>query len=114
MTRRAALATAGAITIVLLAAAAAIATNLGMLRVATNTGSAGGLRPTDLASTVTAQQPANDVGGRRTDDTGGALVHAPGDDGSADHQSGIEPNDDQRSPDSRPQDKGYEGRDDDD
>ena len=43
MTRRAALA-AGAITIVLLAAAAAIATNLGVLRVATDTGPAGGLR----------------------------------------------------------------------
>ena len=36
MTRRATLATAGAITLVLLAAAAAIATNLGVLRVATD------------------------------------------------------------------------------
>ena len=52
MTRRAALATAGAITIVLLAAAAAIATNLGVLRVATDTGSVGGLSATELAPTV--------------------------------------------------------------
>ena len=41
MTRRAALATAGAITIVLLAAAAALAANQGVLRVAPATGTAG-------------------------------------------------------------------------
>jgi hypothetical protein len=114
MTRRAALATAGAITIVLLAAAAAIATNLGVLRVATDIGPAGGLQATELAPTVSAQQPASEVGAGRTDDTGGAPVGEPGDDSSADDRSGIEPSDDRRSPDSRSEDERYKGRDDDD
>ena len=118
MTRRAALATAGAITIVLLAAAAAIAANLGVLGVATDTGSAGGLGATDLAPTVSAQQPAGDPGAVRTDDASGAQAREPGDDSSADDssaddRSGVEPGHD-RSPDSRPQDERYEGRDDDD
>jgi hypothetical protein len=109
MTRRAALATAGAITVVLLAAAAAIAANLGVLRVATDTGSAGGLRAADLAPAVTGQQPAADTGTVQTDDTSSAQAREPGDD-----SSGVEPSDDHRSPDSRPQDERYEGRDDDD
>jgi hypothetical protein len=113
MTRRAALATAGAITIVLLAAAAAIATNLGVLRVATDTGSAGGLDATDLAPVVSAQQPAGDPGAARTDDASGAQAREPGDDSSADDRSGVEPGDD-RSPDSQPQDERYKGRNDDD
>jgi hypothetical protein len=108
MTRRAALATAGAITIVLLAAAAAIAANLGVLRVATDTGSAGGLRAADLAPAVTGQQPAADTGTVQTDDTSSAQAREPGDD-----SSGVEPGHD-RSPDSRPQDERYAGRDDDD
>ena len=112
MTRRAALATAGAITIVLLAAAAAIATNLGVLRVATDTGSAGGLGATELAPVVSAQQPAGDPGAARTDDASGAQAREPGD-SSADDRSGVEPGHD-RSPDSQPQDERYEGRDDDD
>ena len=112
MTRRAALATAGAITIVLLAAAVAIAANLGVLRVATDTGSAGGLGATDLAPTVSAQQPAGDPGAVRTDDASGAQAREPGD-SPADDRSGVEPGHD-RSPDSRPQDERYEGRDDDD
>jgi hypothetical protein len=114
MTRRAALATAGAITIVLLAAAAAIATNLGVLRVATSTGSAGGLQATELAPTVSARQPASDLGAGRTDDTGGAPVGEPGDDSLADDRSGVEPSNDRQSPDSRPEDERYAGRDDDD
>jgi hypothetical protein len=114
MTRRAALATAGAITIVLLAAAAAIAANLGLLRVASNTGSAGGLAATDLAPTVTAQQPAGDSGAVRTDDPGRAQAQEHGDDSSAADRSGMGPRDDRRSPDSRPQDQRFEGRDDDD
>jgi hypothetical protein len=113
MTRRAALATAGAITIVLLAAAAAIAANLGVLRVATDTGSAGGLGTTDLAPTVSAQQPAGDPRAVRTDDTNGGQAEEPSD-SSADDRSGVEPGDDHRSPDSRPQDERYEGRGDDD
>ena len=79
MTRRAALATAGAITIVLLAAAAAIATNLGMLRVATDTGSAGGLSATELAPAVGSQQPAGDAGAVRTDNSNGAQAREPED-----------------------------------
>jgi hypothetical protein len=114
MTRRAALATAGAITIVLLAAAAAIATNLGVLRVATSTGTAGGLQATDLATTVTIQQHSGDPGAGRTDNPNGAQAREPGDDSSADDRSGVEPSNDRRSPDSRPQDERYKGRDDDD
>jgi hypothetical protein len=113
MTRRAALATAGAITIVLLAAAAAIATNLGVLRVATDTGSAGGLSATELAPAVGAQQPAGDAGAVGTDDTSGAQAWEPGD-GSVEDRSGLESSDDHRSPDSQTQDERYEGRDDDD
>ena len=113
MTRRAALATAGAITIVLLAAAAAIAANLGVLRVATATGSAGGLGATDLAPTVSAQQPAGDRGAVRTDDASGAQAGEPGDDSSLDDRSGIEPGEDHR-PDGQPQNEHYEGRGDDD
>src|SRR5512132_2506465 len=113
MTRRAALATAGAITIVLLAAAAAIATNLGVLRVATDTGSAGGLDATDLAPIVS-QQPAGDPGAVRTDDASGAQAREPGDDSSADDRSGVEPGDDHRSPDSQLQHEPYAGRGDDD
>ena len=88
MTRRAALATAGAITIVLLAAAAAIAANLGLLRVATDTG------PTGDASGAQAREPSNDS--------------------SADVRSGVEPGDDHRSPGSQLQDEPYGGRGDDD
>ena len=114
MTRRAALATAGAITIVLLAAAAAIATNLGVLRVATDTGSAGGLSATELAPRrerpATRRRPRGradrrhqrrpGVGARRR------LRRATG--------PGLESSDDHRSPDSQTQDERYEGRDDDD
>jgi hypothetical protein len=108
MTRRAALATAGAITLVLLAAAAAIATNLGVLRVATDTGPAGGLDATDLATTVTIQHPG-DPGSIRGDDQ----AQEPGHDGSAEDRSGTQPGDDHR-PDGQPQTGHYEGRDDDD
>jgi hypothetical protein len=109
MTRRATLATAGAITLVLLAAAAAIATNLGVLRVATDTGSAGGLDATDLATTVTLQQHPGDPGSVRSDDQ----AQQPGHDGSAEDRSGIEPGEDHR-PDGQPQNEHYEGRGDDD
>jgi hypothetical protein len=114
MTRRAALATAGAITIVLLAAAAAIAANLGLLRVATDTGSVGGLGATELAPTVSAQQPAGDPEAVPTGDASGAQAREPSDDGSADDRSGVEPGDDHRSPDSQLQDEPYAGRGDDD
>jgi hypothetical protein len=113
MTRRAALATAGAITIVLLAAAAAIATNLGVLRVATDTGPAGGLSATELAPAVGAQQPVGDSGAVRTDDTSGDQAWEPGD-RSVEDRSGLESSDDHRSPDSQTHDERYEGRDDDD
>jgi hypothetical protein len=111
MTRRAALATAGAITIVLLAAAAAIATNLGLLRVATDTGPVGDLSTSELAPAVGAQQPAGDA---VADDNTGGQVRKPGDDSSADRRSDVEPNDDPTSPANRPPEERYEGRDDDD
>jgi hypothetical protein len=49
MRRRTALATAGALTIVLLAAGAAVATNMGLLRISTGTGQVGQLSPANLA-----------------------------------------------------------------
>jgi hypothetical protein len=113
MTRRAALATAGAITIVLLAAAAAIATNLGVLRVATDTGSAGGLGATDLAPTVSAQQSVGDSGAGRTDDASAGQARGPND-GSVEDRSGLESSDDHRSPAGQAHDERYAGRDDDD
>jgi hypothetical protein len=114
MTRRAALATAGAITIVLLAAAAAIAANLGLLRVATDTGSAGGLVATELAPTVSAQQPAGDPEAVPTGAASGAQAQEPSDDSSADVRSGVEPGDNHRSSGSQLQDEPYAGRGDDD
>jgi hypothetical protein len=113
MTRRAALATAGTITIVLLAAAAAIATNLGVLRVATDTGPAGGLSATELAPAGSAQQPVDDSEAARTDDTSGDQAWEPGD-GSVEDRSRLESSDDHRSPDSQTHDERYAGRDDDD
>ena len=112
MTRRAALATAGAITIVL-AAAAAIATNLGVLRVATDTGPTGGLSATELAPVVSTQQPVGDAGAARTDTANAGQAREPGD-GSVEDRSGLESSDDHRSPDSQTHDERYEGRDDDD
>jgi hypothetical protein len=112
MTRRAALATAGAITIVLLAAAAAIATNLGVLRVATDTGSAGGLGATDLATTINPQQSVGDSGAMRTD-ADAAQAREP-DGGAVEDRSGLESSDDHRSSDGQAQDEHYGGRDDDD
>lgn len=109
MTRRAALAMAGAITIVLLAAAAAIAANLGVLRVATDTGSAGGLDATDLGTTVTTQHPG-DPGSVRGDDQ----RQEPSHDGSPDDRPGIEPGDDHRPDDHQREDEHYQGREDDD
>jgi hypothetical protein len=92
MRRRTALATAGAIAIVLLAAAAA-ATNLGLLRVTTDTGQVGQLNPTELATTEVARQ-ATPVGTPTAGDDGGAGPRAgttapagvgkPGDDRSGD------------------------------
>ena len=58
MRRRTALATAGALTIVLLAAAAAVAANLGLLRATTDTGQVGRLNPADLAPARVVEQPA--------------------------------------------------------
>jgi hypothetical protein len=57
MTRRTALATAGALTIVLLAGAA-VATNLGLLRMTGDTGQVGRLSPADLVTAVDVQQSA--------------------------------------------------------
>lgn len=74
MKRRTALATAGAVTIVLLAAAAAVATNLGLLQVSTDTGQVGRLSPTELAPAREIQQtPAG------TDTTSDSGVDAQGD-----------------------------------
>jgi hypothetical protein len=112
MTRRAALATAGAITIVLLAAAAAIATNLGMLRVATDTGQTGGLSATELAPTVSAQQSVGDAGAERTNDASAGQARGPNH-GAVEDRSGLEPNDD-RSPAGQAHDERYAGRADDD
>jgi hypothetical protein len=110
MTRRTALVTAGAVTIVLLAAAAAIAANLGVLRVATDT-AAGDLTATDLAPAVTAQQPTGDPGAVRSDDDqSGVQGHEPGEDRSSDVESGT----DDRSGGAQQADERYEGGDDDD
>ena len=113
MTRRAALATAGVITIVLLAAAAAIATNLGVLRVATDNGTVGDLSTSELAPAVGAQQPAGDARAARTDNPNGAQAREP-EDGAGEDRSGLGVGDDQLSPAGKAQDERYEGRDDDD
>ena len=113
MTRRAALATAGAITIVLLAAAAAIATNLGVLGVATDTRPAGGLSATELTPAVGDQQPVGDSGAVRTDNPNGAQAREP-EDGAGEDRSGLEAGGDHLSPAGKAQDERYGGRNDDD
>ncbi|SRR6266545_1893505 len=108
MTRRTALVTAGMVTVVLLAAAAVIAVNLGVLGDATATGPVGELSTTDLAHSVTIQQPAED---RQT----GPVGEAPAD--LQDRQPGDDPSGVERGDDHDPgteQGKPYEGRDDDD
>ena len=113
MTRRAALATAGAITIVLLAAAAAIATKLGKLRVATDAGTAGGLSAAALTPAVGAQQPAGDAAAVRTDNPNGTQAREP-EDGAGEDRSGLGASDDHLSPADKAQDERYGGRNDDD
>jgi hypothetical protein len=98
---------------VLLAAAAAIATNLGVLRVATDTGSVGGLSATELTPAVGAQQPAGDPGAVRTDNPNGAQAREP-EDGAGEDRSGLGAGDDHLSPAGKAQDERYEGRNDDD
>jgi hypothetical protein len=102
MTRRTALATAGGLTIVLLAAAAAVATNLGLLQVSTDTGQVGRLSSADLAPAREVQQPTPPGAQAPGDDGGGAQEPAGGgepgetpttstlghDDGRAGHDDG--------------------------
>jgi hypothetical protein len=108
MRRRTALATAGALTIVLLAAAAAVATNLGLLQVSTDTGQVGRLSPADLAPAREVQQATP------------AVTPATGDEGGGDESSGAPTattlgHDDGRAghDDGRTQER-FEGRGDDD
>jgi uncharacterized low-complexity protein len=108
MKRRTALVTAGVVTVVLLAAAAAVAVNLGVLGVATAAGPVGELTATDLAHSVTIQQPAdNGQAGPAGATSGGVDGGQPGD-GSG----GVEDGDD-REPGTG-QVGHYEGREDDD
>lgn len=88
MRRRTALATAGALTLVLLAAVAAVATNVGLLRAGTDTGQVGQLSPADLPPASVAQQTT--PGGPATS-SGGGRLGAPG------PTSELEPGDDERS-----------------
>lgn len=94
MTRRMALATAGAITIVLLAAAAAIAANLGVLRLATDTASPGDLTATELAPTVTSQGPAGDRQATHAEDASGVEGREHSGQPAEDRPAGAEPGDD--------------------
>jgi hypothetical protein len=83
MSRRTALATAGALTLVLLAAAAAVATNLGLLQAGTDSGPVGRLSPADLAPAsadqLTAGGPTT-YSGDSVGAQGPASSHEPGDD----------------------------------
>jgi len=108
MTRRTALITAGMVTVVLLAAAAAIAVNLGVLGVATATGSVGELTATDLAHSTTILEPADpDQTGPADEAHAGVQGSQPGDD-----RSGIAHGDDHEP--ATEQGDHYQGRDDDD
>ena len=62
MARRTALVTSGALTIVVIAAIAAVAANIGLLRLAGDTGPVGRLAPGDLAPTAVVEQPATTSG----------------------------------------------------
>ena len=84
MTRRTALATAGALTIVLLAGAV-VATNLGLLRITGDTGQVGQLSPADLTPTGVVQQSA--PAGGTASPYGGAVAEDPADEERGDHQS---------------------------
>lgn len=108
MRRRTALVTAGTVTVVLLAAAAAVAVNLGLLGVATAAGPVGELSATDLAHSVTIQQPAD------ANHTGPADEAHPGVQGPrpGDDRSGVERGD--RHEPAGVQGDYYQGRGDDD
>jgi hypothetical protein len=108
MKRRTALVTAGVVTVVLLAAAAAVAVNLGLLGVATAAGPVGELTATDLAHSVTIQQPADNGQAGPADATSGGVDGGQPGDGSG----GVEDGDD-REPGTG-QASHYEGREDDD
>jgi hypothetical protein len=96
------------VTVVLLAAAAAVAVNLGVLGVATANGSVGELTATDLAHSVTIQQPAD------ANHTGPADEAHPGVQGPppGDDRSGVEQGDHHQP--AGVQDDHYQGRADDD
>ena len=115
MTRRTALVTAGALTIVVIAAIAAVAANIGLLRLAGDTGPVGRLGPADLAPTAVMGQPAN-TGPARGQGTEGENP-APG---SVSSGPGQPWHDDSRFDDRRPgpdehrAEQHFEGRQDDD
>jgi hypothetical protein len=84
MTRRTALATAGALTIVLLAGAA-VATNLGLLRITGDTGQVGQLSPADLTPTGAVRQSAP-AGGTAAGGTASPYGGAVADEHDGDHE----------------------------
>jgi hypothetical protein len=115
MTRRTALATAGALTIVLLAAAAAVATNLGLLQATTGTGQVGRLSPADLAPTREVQQ-ATPPATRAAGDDGGSAQESVdgGEPGQASTGSTIGRDDGRAGHDDGRTHERFEGRGDDD
>ena len=116
MQRKTTLATAAAVTIVLLAGSAAAATNLGLLDSANQTGSVGQLTPQEASQTAAqpetvivepAAQPRSTVGDRTVVQPGESDGEYDVDD---DHASGEEEHEDEDEDDERE----YEGHDDDD
>jgi hypothetical protein len=108
MTRRTALATAGALTIVLLAGAV-VATNLGLLRITGDAGQVGQLSPADLTPTGVVRQSA--PAGGTASPYGGAVAEDPADEEHGDHQSY---GDDPPRDDGVPGHELFQGREDDD
>jgi hypothetical protein len=115
MTRRTALATAGALTIVLLAAAAAVATNLGLLQVTTGTGQVGRLSPADLAPAGEVQQATPPGTAATSGDSGAEQGSASGDEpGGAPASSTLGHDDGRAGHDDGRTHERFEGRQDDD
>jgi hypothetical protein len=108
MKRRTALVIAGMVVVVLLAAALAVAINLGLLGAATAAAPVGELTATDLAHSVTIQQPAGDSQAGPAAATGSDVQGGQPGDGSGGVEDGHE-----REPGTG-QESRYEGREDDD
>jgi hypothetical protein len=115
MQRKTTLATAAAVTLVLLAGSAAAATNLGLLDYASDSGTVGSLTPQD--ATANASPPDTVIVEPATQPRTPTVGHRESDDDAYESDDDAYESDDDRSSDDEHEDEDheqYEGQDDDD